>query len=76
MQNYLIEKTYHLNDYNQFSISLAIDKLYWNKIEADIKRPFWIITLFALANILLLYILFKISFKSFNKEYTLHYQIE
>lgn len=74
IQNYQIEKIYHLNDYNQFSISLAIDKLYWSKVEAEIKKPLWIITLFALANILLLYILSKISFKSFNKEYTLYYQ--
>ena len=74
VQNYQIEKIYHLNNYNQFSISLAIDKLYWSKAEAEIKKPFWTVTLFALANILLLYILSKASFKSFNKEYTLHYQ--
>jgi hypothetical protein len=72
-QNYQIEKIYHLNDYNQFSISLAINKLYWDKTETGIKKPFWIITLFAIANILLLYILSKISFKNFNNEYTLHY---
>jgi hypothetical protein len=74
VQSYLIEKIYHINDYNQLGVSLAIDKLYWNKVEAEIKKPFWIETLFALTNILLLYILSKISFKSFNKEYTLHYQ--
>jgi hypothetical protein len=73
-QNYQIEKIYHLNDYNQFSISLAIDKLYWSKTEAEIKKPFWIMTLFALVNILLFEILSKILFKNFNKEYTLHYQ--
>ena len=74
VQSYQIEKTYHLNNYNQFSISLAINKLYWTKVEAEIKNPFWMVTWFVIVNILLLYFLSKISFKSFNKEYTLHYQ--
>lgn len=74
IHNYQIEKIYHLNDYNQFNISLAIDKLYSNKLEAENKKPLWIITLFAIANILLLHILSKISFKSFNKEYMLQYR--
>ena len=74
VQSYQIEKTYHLNNYNQFSISLAINKLYWTKVEAEIKKPFWMVTWFVIVNILLLYFLSKISFKSFNKEYTLHYQ--
>ena len=74
VQSYQIEKTYHFNNYNQFSISLAINKLYWTKVEAEIKKPFWMVTWFVIVNILLLYFLSKISFKSFNKEYTLHYQ--
>ena len=72
-QDYQIEKIHHLNDYNQLSISLAINKLYWDEIEKEIKRPFWVITFILIINTLVLYVLSKISFKNFNKEYTLYY---
>jgi hypothetical protein len=74
VQTYLMEKTYHLNDYNQFRISLTIDQLYWNKVETEIKQPFWIITLFITVNILILYLLSRIALNKFNKEFMLYYQ--
>ena len=73
-QNYQIEKSYYLNSHNQLSVSLAIDKLYWNKIEVEMKKPFWIITLFILVNILSFYFFSKVLFKNFNKEFRLYYQ--
>ena len=69
-----MEKTYHLNDYNQFRISLTIDQLYWKKVETEIKQPFWIITLFITVNILILYLLSRIALNKFNKEFMLYYQ--
>ena len=74
VQTYLMEKTYHLNDYNQFRISLTIDQLYWKKVETEIKQPFWIITLFITVNILILYLLSRIALNKFNKEFMLYYQ--
>ncbi len=74
IQNYQIDKIYHINDSHQLNISLAINSVFWHKVETDIKRSFWILTAFITANMVLLYILLKISFSSFNKSYALHYQ--
>ena len=57
-QNYQIEKMHHLNDHNQFNISIAIDKTCWSKVSKEIKKPFWIITFFTLINILLSHMFF------------------
>ncbi|WP_367363709.1 hypothetical protein [Candidatus Tisiphia endosymbiont of Nedyus quadrimaculatus] len=73
-QNYQIDKTYPINISNQLNISLAINSIYWHKVKADIKRPFWILTAFITANLLLLYFLFRSLFKNLNKSYALHYQ--
>ena len=54
-QNYQIEKMHHLNDHNQFNVSIAINKTHWSKVNKEIKKTFWIITFFTLINILLLY---------------------
>ncbi|WP_342267584.1 hypothetical protein [Candidatus Tisiphia endosymbiont of Empis tessellata] len=54
-QNYQIDKIYPINASNQLNISLAINSTYWHKVKADIKRPFWILTAFITANLLLLY---------------------
>jgi hypothetical protein len=72
--DYQIEKIHRLNAYNQFNISLAIDQLYWSKVEKKIKKPLRMIASFAIVNILFLYIFSKFLFKSFNKVYKLHYQ--
>ncbi|HJD57182.1 hypothetical protein [Candidatus Tisiphia endosymbiont of Ptychoptera albimana] len=74
VQNYQIETTYHINDSHQLNISLAINSVYWHKVVTDIKRPFWLLTAFITANMVLLYVLLKISFSNFNKSYALHYQ--
>ncbi|MCC8371305.1 MAG: hypothetical protein LN568_00830 [Rickettsia endosymbiont of Pseudomimeciton antennatum] len=76
IQNYQMDKIYHINDSHQLNISLAINSVYWHKVATDIKRPFWILTAFITANMALLYVLLKISFSSFNKSYALHYQDE
>ena len=74
IKNYQIEKTYHLNKDNQLNISLSIDDAYWNKIKADNLKPFWMVMLFVTFTGLLFYILSKVSFKKFNKSYSLYYQ--
>ncbi|MDP5021295.1 MAG: hypothetical protein NWP91_06160 [Rickettsiaceae bacterium] len=73
-QNYQIEKIYHLNDYNQFNISVAIDKIHLSKVNKETRKPFWIILFFTLGNILLLYIIAIFFFNNFDKEYKGHYQ--
>ncbi len=73
-QNYQIEKTYYINEYNQLDLSLSIDEAYWAKVRAVIWKPFWIILIFALGNIGLLYLLNRISSKNFNKFYNSYYQ--
>ncbi|WP_425364008.1 hypothetical protein [Candidatus Tisiphia endosymbiont of Hybos culiciformis] len=76
IQNYQMDKIYHINDSHQLNISLAINSVFWHKVETDIKRSFWILTASIIANMLLLYVLLKISFNSFSKSYALHYQDE
>jgi hypothetical protein len=74
VENYQMEKTYHLNKDHQFNISLSIEDVYWDKVKKDMLKPFWIATLFAMVNSLLFYILTKISFRKFSKTYSLYYQ--
>ena len=74
IENYQIDKTYHLNKNNQFNISLSIDDHYLSQIKADNLRPFWLIMLFFIFSNLLFYIFSKIFFKKFNKSYSLYYQ--
>jgi hypothetical protein len=74
IQNYQMDKIYHINDSHQLNISLAINSVFWHKLVTDIKRPFWILTAFITADMVLLYVLLKISFSSFSKSYALHYQ--
>ncbi|MDN3030028.1 MAG: hypothetical protein QMO91_01465 [Candidatus Tisiphia sp.] len=76
MQNYQIDKIYHINDSYQLNISLAINSVFWHKVETEIKRSFWLLTAFITANMILLYVLLKILFSSFSKSYALHYQDE
>ncbi|WP_425360058.1 MULTISPECIES: hypothetical protein [unclassified Candidatus Tisiphia] len=76
MQNYQIDKIYHINDSYQLNISLAINSVFWHKVETEIKRNFWLLTAFITANMILLYVLLKILFSSFSKSYALHYQDE
>jgi hypothetical protein len=73
-QNYQIEKIYHINSRNQFSISVSIDDIFWEKIKAEIKEPVLLVTLAFGVNALLLYILYKLSIKYLNKAYASDYQ--
>ncbi|WP_375319424.1 hypothetical protein [Candidatus Tisiphia endosymbiont of Oplodontha viridula] len=74
MENYQVDKIYHINDSHQLNVSLAINSVFWHKVETDIKKSFWILTAFITTNMALLYVLLKISFNNFNKSYALHYQ--
>ena len=63
IDDYELEKTYHINNYNQLSISLSADLRYLNTIKKQTIKPF-LITIILSTFLLILFIL---SNKLLNK---------
>jgi hypothetical protein len=69
VSHYELEKTYHVNDYNQLAIAISIDSKYWNKIKAQIAKPF-LVTVMSSTVLLILFISSrKLLSKYFKKFY-------
>lgn len=72
--NYELEKTQHINDYNQLVISLSADFKYFEGIRQKVLKPFFI-TLSSSTLLLLLFILSqKLLGKSFKEAYSSYYK--
>lgn len=72
--NYEVEKTKHINGYNQLSISLSADLKYLDDIKQKTLKPFFI-TLSSSTLLLLLFILSqKLLGKSFKEAYSSYYK--
>lgn len=69
IENYQLEKSHHLNSSTQLDISVSIEPFFWDKMEKSIRKPFWIISLVSIINILLFFFIFQKLFKFLGKEY-------
>lgn len=74
IQQYQIDKTYHLNESNHLNVSLDINNIFWHQREVDIREPLWLIITITSTTFLLLFFLNKTIIKNFNKGYNLYYQ--
>ncbi len=70
---YHFDRTYHINDFTQLRTSLAIDNIEWDRRESEIKKPFWILTIFFTASIVLIYSLLYKSSRHCNNIYKSYY---
>ena len=79
IDDYELEKTYHINNYNQLSISLSADLRYLNTIKKQTIKPFlitiilstFLLILFILSNKLLNKYIKKFYFSYYNNHYDL-----
>lgn len=73
IQDYEVEKTYHISKYTQLTIALTIDQRFWQKEEFNIKKSFYTLSLASIISLLLFYILSQLILKYSNKLYQLYY---
>jgi hypothetical protein len=69
---YELEKTYHINNYNQLSILVSADSKYWDKIKKQTIKPF-LVTIISSSFLLILFILSNKLLNKYIKKFYFSY---
>ena len=72
IDDYELEKTYHINNYNQLSILVSADSKYWDKIKKQTIKPF-LVTIISSSFLLILFILSNKLLNKYNNKFYFSY---